>query len=341
MGLLESQLSGEAVYMKRALICGVGGQDGGYLAKLLLEKGYEVVGTSRDADATVFTNLEFLKIKEQVRIVSMRMDDYHSVEAVVSSIKPDEIYNLAGQSSVGLSFDHPVETMYGIVCGTMNLLETIRRTNSSIRMFNAGSGECFGETGQTPVTECSPFHPHSPYAVAKVVAHNLIKTYREAYGVFACTGILFNHESPLRPIRFVTQKIVSAAAEIAAGRDKKLKLGNLKVCRDWGWAEEYVEAMWQMLQQEIADDFIVATGKTVSLEYFVEKAFAHFNLDWKVHTEADPSQLRQSEARFVHANPEKAFKILKWRSTIGVDEVIDRLCENATRQNRLNVSINF
>lgn len=324
--------------MKRALICGVGGQDGGYLAKLLLEKGYEVVGTSRDADTTVFTNLEFLKIKERVRVVSMRMDDYHSVESVVGSIKPDEIYNLAGQSSVGLSFDHPVDTMHGIVCGTMNLLESIRMVDSSIRIFNAGSGECFGETGQTPVTECSPFHPRSPYAVAKVVAHNLIKTYRETYGVFACTGILFNHESPLRPTRFVTQKIVSAAAGIAVGRGKKLKLGNLKVYRDWGWAEEYVEAMWRMLQQEIAEDFIIATGTTVSLEYFVEKAFAHFNMDWKAHTEFDTAHLRQSDAQFVYANPEKALSRLGWRSAIGVDEVIYRLCENASRRSGKNVS---
>ncbi|WP_237247315.1 GDP-mannose 4,6-dehydratase [Sideroxyarcus emersonii] len=316
--------------MKRALICGVGGQDGAYLAKLLLAKGYEVVGTSRDADTTPFTNLERLGILEHVSTVSMRIDDYHSVQSIVSSTKPDEIYNLAGQSSVGLSFDHPVETMEGIVCGTMNLLESIRAVESSIRIFNAGSGECFGEAGQIPVTESSPFHPHSPYAVAKTAAHNLVKTYREAYGMFACTGILFNHESPLRSKRFVTKKIVCAAADIFAGQNTKLQLGNLDVYRDWGWAEEYVEAMWLMLQQEAADDYIIATGKTVSLEYFVEKAFAYFNLNWKDHTEIDAAHFRLSDAQYISANPEKANKQLMWRSTVGVEEVINRLCKDAS-----------
>ena len=312
--------------MKRALICGVGGQDGAYLARLLLEKGYEVIGTSRDAMATSFGNLTRLGIRERVRTVSMAINDFRSVLATIKNVAPDEIYNLAGQSSVGLSFDQPVETMESVAMGTLNLLEAIRFVESPIRFYSAGSSECFGDTGSVPATEDTPFRPRSPYAVAKVSAYGLVANYRESYGIYACTGILFNHESPLRPERFVTQKIVRSAARIAKGSKEKLHLGNLDVCRDWGWAPEYVEAMWLMLQQDRADDFVIATGKTVSLQYFVEKAFGYFGLNWRQHVEIDRTLLRPSDIQYGQADPSKAKRILDWHSTIDIDELVNRMC---------------
>ena len=296
--------------MSRALICGVGGQDGAYLANSLLEKDYEVIGTSRDAMAVSFGNLTRLGIQERVRTVSMALNDFRSVLSVIKRVNPDEIYNLAGQSSVGLSFEQPVETMESIAMGTLNLLEAIRFVESPIRFYSAGSSECFGNTDNTPATEETPFRPRSPYAVAKSSAHGLVANYREAYGLFACTGILFNHESPLRPERFVTQKIVRTAARIAKGSDEKLSLGNLDVHRDWGWAPEYVTAMWLMLQRKVAEDFVIATGRTVSLRYFVEKTFAHFGLDWHLHVKSDPSFLRPSDVRVGRANVTKAARSL-------------------------------
>ena len=313
--------------MKRALICGVGGQDGAYLAKLLLEKGYEVTGASRDAMATSFANLTHLGIRERVRTASMAINDFRSVLATIKNAAPDEIYNLAGQSSVGLSFDQPVETIESIAIGTLNLLEAIRFVERPIRFYSAGSSECFGDTGNEPATEQTPFHPRSPYAVAKVSAHGLVANYREAYGLFASTGILFNHESPLRPERFVTQKIVHAAARIAAGSNEKLHLGNLDIHRDWGWAPEYVEAMWLMLQQDRAEDFVIATGKTVSLQYFAERAFSYYGLDWQQHVESDTSLLRPSDIQYGRGNPAKAKQLLGWSSAVDIDGVVNKMCD--------------
>ena len=315
--------------MSKALICGIGGQDGAYLAKVLLGKGYEVIGTSRDAMATTFGNLARLGIRERVRTVSMAINDFRSVLSVVKSVEPDEIYNLAGQSSVGLSFDQPVETMESIAMGTLNLLEAIRFVGHPIRFYNAGSSECFGNTDNEPATEETPFQPRSPYAVAKVSAQGLVANYREAYGLFACTGILFNHESPLRPERFVTQKIVRTATRIARGSDEELRLGNLDVHRDWGWAPEYVTAMWLMLQQNMAEDFVIATGRTVSLQYFVEKAFAHYGLDWRQYVISDATFLRPSDIRFGRANAAKAARLLGWHHTLDVDGVVDEMCTAA------------
>lgn len=315
--------------MRCALICGIGGQDGTYLAKLLLEKGYKVVGTSRDAMATQFNNLTRLGIRERVQTVSMAINDFRSVLSVIKNIAPDEIYNLAGQSSVGLSFDQPVETMESIAMGTLNLLEAIRFVGHLIHFYSAGSSECFGDAGDVPATENTSFHPRSPYAVAKASAHGLVTNYREAYGIFACTGILFNHESPLRPERFVTQKIVRAAARIAKGSGEKLLLGNLDIHRDWGWAPEYVMAMWLLLQQNKAEDFIIATGRTVSLQYFVERAFAHFSLDWQRYVESDPSLLRPTDIRFGRANASKAARVLGWHNKTDVDGVVDKMCDAA------------
>ena len=315
---------------RRALICGVGGQDGAYLAKLLVGKGYEVVGTSRDATAADFLGLSMLGVASDVRVVTMGLNDFRSVLQTISRFAPDEVYNLAGQSSVGLSFEQPVETIESIALGTLNLLEAIRFVERPIRFYSAGSSECFGDTGSTPASETTPFRPRSPYAVAKACAHNLVANYREAYRMHACTGILFNHESPLRPERFVTQKIVRAACRIAHGSKERLRLGNLAIHRDWGSAPEYVEVMWLMMQQERAEDYVIATGKTVSLEHFANRAFAHFDLDWRDHIECDEQLLRPSDVQYGAADPTRAAQCLGWRARWDVDQVIDDLCQAAT-----------
>ena len=307
---------------RRALICGVTGQDGAYLARLLLDKGYEVIGSSRDATSANVGGLEALGIRAQVRLVSMAQNDFRSVLQTITRCAPDEVYSLAGQSSVGLSFEQPVEAIESVALGTLNLLEAIRFGERPVRFYNAGSSECFGDTGTTPASEATAFHPRSPYAVAKACAHNLVANYREAYRMHACTGILFNHESPLRPERFVTQKIVRAACRIAAGADEKLRLGNLDIYRDWGWAPEYVDAMWRMLQQDDPADLVIATGRSVSLEYFVSVAFAHFDLDWRQHVQQDRALLRPSDIKYGAANPALANKQLGWKATMDVDRVV-------------------
>jgi GDPmannose 4,6-dehydratase len=312
----------------KALICGVGGQDGAYLARFLLEKGYDVVGTSRDSTVASFGNLKKLGIFDQVETVSMAVNDFRSVLYTFKRHAPDEVYNLAGQSSVGLSFDQPVETMDSIAGATLNLLEAIRFVDRPIRFYNAGSSECFGDTGATSACEMTPFRPRSPYAVAKASAHWLVHNYREAYNLFACTGILFNHESPLRPSRFVTQKIVQAAARISQGSRKKLMLGNIDIQRDWGWAPDYVEAMWRMLATDYADDYVIATGRTVSLKYFTQSVFAYFGLDWREHVEVDNTLFRPTDIVQGRANPEKARKYLGWCHTVDVDGVVDNMCRN-------------
>ncbi|MFA7269027.1 MAG: GDP-mannose 4,6-dehydratase [Sterolibacterium sp.] len=318
----------------RALISGVSGQDGGYLARLLLEQGYEVIGTSRDAMMASFGTLERLGIRDRVTTVSMAINDFRSVLNTLEHHEPDEIYNLAGQSSVGLSFDQPVETMESIAGGTLNLLEAIRCVDRPIRLYNAGSGECYGDT-QEEADEETPFRPRSPYAVAKASAHWLVRNYREAYNLYACSGILFNHESPQRPARFVTKKIVTSACQIAAGSGQKLQLGNIHIQRDWGWAPDYVEAMWRMLRMEKPDDFIIATGRTVSLEYFISKVFENFSLDWKEHVITDRNLFRPSDIPCSRADPSKARRVLGWSHQADIDEVIRRMCHavrlNATK----------
>lgn len=317
---------------KTALICGVGGQDGAFLARWLLGQGYRVVGTSRDASASAPTNLQRLGIESRVRLVSMAINDFRSVIQTVKQAAPDEIYNLAGQTSVGLSFEQPVEALESITLGTVNLLEAIRFEQRPIRFYSAGSSECFGDTRGVPASETTPFHPRSPYAVAKACAHHLVANYREAYGLFACTGILFNHESELRPERFVTQKIIKAAARIAHGSPETLKLGNLRVWRDWGLASEYVEMMWRMLQHRQPMDFVIATGRSESLEYFAERAFAHFGLDWRAHVTSDASLLRPSDIERGAADASLAQRELGWRPRADVDDVIRVMCEAASNE---------
>jgi GDPmannose 4,6-dehydratase len=314
---------------KKALICGISGQDGSLLAQLLLDKGYSVVGTSRDAELSSFSKLASLGIEGKVKTCSMALTDFRSVLQVIADNAPDEVYNLAGQSSVGLSFAQPVETLESIAFGTLNLLEVLRHLGRDIRLYNASSSECFGETSpDAPATETSPFAPRSPYGVAKATAHWEVANYREAYGLFAVSGILFNHESPLRPDRFVTRKVVRAACRIAAGSDETLKLGALNVVRDWGWAEEYVDAMWRMLQLDQPTDFVIASGRSHSLEQFVERAFEHLGLDWRDHVTTDPGLLRATEIRSSYGDPSKAARLLKWRATTTFDDMLRRLVES-------------
>jgi GDPmannose 4,6-dehydratase len=308
------------------MICGISGQDGAYLAQFLLQQGYEVFGTSRDAQMTRFGNLRALGIREQVETLSMAPIDFRSVLQAVSRVEPDEIYNLAGQSSVGLSFEQPVETLESISVGSLNLLESIRFLGRDTRLYNAGSSECFGNAADAPCDEDTPFRPRSPYAVAKAAAHWQVANYREAYGLFACSGVLFNHESPLRPERFVTRKVVSAAARIAAGSDEWLTMGDLDIERDWGWAPEYVVAMWKMLQQEQPADYVIATGRTYSLKQFVEQAFAHFGLDWRDHVLSNHELFRPSELRRGEANPGRAESQLGWKASYAMPDVVRMMC---------------
>lgn len=312
---------------KKALIIGISGQDGAYLAKHLLAKGYEVTGSSRDVMASSFNNLNALGIRDKLKLISVSINDFRSVFNAIQTFNPDEIYNLAGQTSVGLSFDQPVEAIESIAIGTLNILEVIRLLNKPVRFYNAGSSECFGDTGSLPANETTPFAPRSPYAVAKSTAKWLTNSYRESYGLYACTGILFNHESPLRPERFVTQKIIAGAAKIKAGQLNILQLGNLDISRDWGWAPEYVEAMWLMMQQDKPDDFVIGTGRMESLKYFAAQAFEYFGLDWNDHVKIEPSFFRPNEILCSVSNPEKAIKVLNWSRPTDVDGVIQRMCE--------------
>jgi GDPmannose 4,6-dehydratase len=313
---------------KTALICGVSGQDGSYLAQLLLSKGYTVFGTSRDVQGSSFANHTKLGIKDQIQCLSMVPEDFRSVLVALRKSNPDEIYYLAGQSSVGLSFEQPAETIQSITLGTLNVLEGCRMIDKPIKLYHAGSGECFGDTQGIPASESTPFHPMSPYAVAKTSAYWLVNNYRDAYGLFACTGILFNHESSLRPERFVTQKIVRAVKRIAGGSAEKLKLGRLDIARDWGWAPEYVQAMWLMLQQDRPQDFVIATGKTITLEQFVEAAFKQANLNWKDHVVQDPALFRPTDLDIGSADCSKARKELGWQASTQGIQVVEKMYQS-------------
>lgn len=272
-----------------------------------------------------FQNLVRLGIRDRVKLESMALNDFRSVLQVLKKIEPDEIYNLAGQSSVGLSFELPVETLESISVGTLNLLEAIRFTEAPIKLYNAGSSECFGDIGDRPADEDTPFRPRSPYAVAKAAAFWEVANYREAYGLFACSGILFNHESPLRPQRFVTQKIIAAACRIAQGSTKKLHLGNISIQRDWGWAPEYVEAMYSMLQQPDPDDYAIATGESYRLEEFVARAFECVGLDWRQYVVADASLLRPTDLAISRGNPSKAKEKLGWRAKYKMPDIVQMM----------------
>lgn len=311
--------------MKRALICGVSGQDGAYLAQLLLARGYEVWGTSRDAQVANFSNLKALGISERVSVLSMAQTDFRSVLNSLAQSEPDEIYFLSGQSSVGLSFDQPAETIESMALGMLNLLEAARFVGKPVRIYHASSSESFGDVGQQRANENTPFRPRSPYGVAKASAHWLVTNYREAYGLFSCNGILFNHESPLRPARFVTRKIVSTACRIKAGSEERLRLGRLDIARDWGWAPDYVDAMWRMLQVDVPGDYVIATGHSHTLEQFVQEVFLRVDLDWREFVDTDPTLFRPSEIAHSAGDPAKAKADLGWTSQTSFSELIERL----------------
>ncbi len=313
--------------MKKALICGVSGQDGAYLAQLLLDKGYIVCGTSRDAQISSFPNLVRLGIRDRLKLESVALNDFRSVLQALVKIQPDEVYNLAGQTSVGLSFEQPVETLESISIGTLNLLEAIRFLNKPIKFYNAGSSECFGDSSDKPADETTPFRPRSPYAVAKAAAFWQVANYREAYGLFACSGILYNHDSPLRPERFVTQKIVSSACRIAQGSPEQLYLGNISIQRDWGWAADYVEAMYLMLQQQQPDDYVIATGESYSLEDFIAAAFNCVGLDWREYVVSDASLFRPTDIAVGRANPAKAKEKLGWQAKHKLKDVVQMMMQ--------------
>jgi GDPmannose 4,6-dehydratase len=297
---------------RSALITGISGQDGAYLAALLLNEGYAVTGTSRDAQITSFRNLQRLGIEQKVGLESVALNDFRSVLQVLTKVEPDEIYHLAGQSSVALSFEQPVETQESIAGATLNLLEAVRFVKRPIRIYNASSSECFGNLAGVAATETTPFRPRSPYGVAKAAAFWLVANYREAYGLFACSGILFNHESPLRPERFVTKKIANSVARIQRGEQKKLTLGNLDIWRDWGWSPEYVQAMHSMLALDRPEDFVIATGESHQLSDFVK-------------VEIDQSLFRPSEIQFGKGDPSRAQKILGWQPRSRMKEVAEML----------------
>ena len=319
---------------KRALICGISGQDGTYLAKLLLERGYEVWGSSRDAEQTPFHNARQLGIYDSLHLLSLNLRDVGSTIGTLQRIRPQQIYNLTGQSSVGLSFEQPVETVESIALGTLNLLESIRLTDRDIRLYSAGSTECFGDTGEEIANEASRFNPRSPYAVAKASAYWAVANYRDAYHLFACTGILSNHDSPLRPARFVTRKIVHAAASIAEGNETVLPLGNLEIERDWGWAPEYVEAIACILEQPVPDDYIIATGQSHTLTEFVATAFELIGKDWREYVVADEHLMRPTDILKNKVDPSKAELRLGWKARNGMHDVIRMMLEAERKDGR-------
>lgn len=305
---------------KTALIFGVTGQDGCYLSDFLLKKNYQVIGTTR--------NISKISLEKQslLNLVDLRVINpinFNSVNNLIKDVRPDEIYNLCGQSSVNLSFSKPLKSVNSILNVTINILESIKNDNR-IKVYNAGSSECFGNCTH-PADETTPMSPLSPYATAKAASRFLVKNYRDSYGMFCVTGILFNHESKLRESNFVSKKICIAASNISKGLEKYLLIGNIDVTRDWGWAPEYVEAMWLMMQAENPEDFIIATGHTVSLRYFIEKVFSKYNLDWEKYVRFDKSFCRPNDILNSFANPSRAHNILKWKAKTNIDELIDKI----------------
>jgi len=306
---------------KKALIIGISGQDGTYLTQLLVDKGYEVHGTSRDHELASFPGLTRLGLRDKVTFHSLALSDFRSVMSVVQKVRPQELYNLAGQTSVGLSFSYPVETFESISVGTLNILECLRMLDLDVRLYNAGSSEVFGNTPHG-ADESTPFQPRSPYATAKAAAHFTVANYREAYKLYCATGVLFNHESPLRPARFVTKKIVSAAVRIKNGSAEMLQLGRTDIKRDWGWAPDYVEAMWLMLQQDKPQDYVIATGVCTSLQDYVVQVFEALDLKWSNYVVFDEELRRPSDIDMSYGHAARAQKELNWKARMLLPEII-------------------
>jgi GDPmannose 4,6-dehydratase len=311
--------------MKRALITGVTGQDGSYLAELLLEKGYQVYGLVRRASTENFERIEHLR--ERLQLVQGDLLDQTSLLEALEESRPDEVYNLAAQSFVPTSWNQPVLTGEFTALGVTRLLEAVRRFAPKIRFYQASSSEMYGKVRETPQSETTPFYPRSPYGVAKVYGHWITVNYRESYSLFACSGILFNHESPRRGLEFVTRKISDGVARIKLGLAKELRLGNLEAKRDWGFAGDYVRAMWLMLQHEKPDDYVVGTGETHSVKEFVATAFACADLDWQKYVVVDQRFFRPAEVELLCADPAKARQILRWEPEVPFDELARMMVE--------------
>jgi GDPmannose 4,6-dehydratase len=306
--------------MKKAFITGITGQDGSYLAELLLDKGYDVWGMVRRSSTPNRSNIDHLR--DQMRLVYGDMTDGCGLARLISEAQPDEVYNLAAQSHVRISFDQPVYSVEVGAIGTLMLLEAIRSSGLPIRFYQASSSEMFGRVAEVPQTEKTPFHPRSPYACGKVYSYWQTVNYREAYGIFTCNGILFNHESPRRGEAFVTRKITLGAARIKLGLQDELTLGNLDAMRDWGFAGDYVEAMWRMLQQDRPDDYVIATGECHSVREFLEEAFGYLSLDWQRYVVTNPYYLRPSEVDLLQGDASKSKRVLGWTPKTGFRELV-------------------
>ena len=312
---------------KRALITGITGQDGSYLAELLLEKGYEVHGIIRRSSSFNTQRIDHIlrdahDPKSHLFLVHGDLSDSSALNTILRKVEPHEIYNLGAQSHVRVSFDTPEYTTDVTALGTIRILEAIREVGITPKFYQASSSEMFGKVGETPQSETTPFHPRSPYACAKVFAYYATVNYREAYNLFACNGILFNHESERRGETFVTRKITRAATRIKLGLQDKLFLGNLDAKRDWGYAKDYVEAMWLMMQAESSDDYVIATGETHSVHEFVEETFSYLDLDWKEYVEIDPWYYRPSEVDLLLGDSSKARRELGWEPKVGFKDLV-------------------
>ena len=306
--------------MPRALITGVTGQDGSYLAELLLSKGYEVVGVVRRTSHHSYERIEHLL--ERIEVVAADLLDQHSLTVVLQDTRPDEVYNLAAQSYVPTSWTQPVLTGEFTALGVTRILEAIRLVHPGAKFYQASSSEMFGRVTETPQRETTPFYPRSPYGVAKVYGHWITVNYRESYNLYAVSGILFNHESPRRGIEFVTRKVTDGVARIKLGLAKEIPLGNLEARRDWGYAGDYVEAMWRMLQPPTPQDYVVGTGETHSVRDLVETAFGHVGLDWRKYVKSDPRYMRPAEVDLLQADPTKAERELGWTPTVKFPELV-------------------
>ncbi|PYN53398.1 MAG: GDP-mannose 4,6-dehydratase [Candidatus Rokuibacteriota bacterium] len=316
---------------RRALITGITGQDGSYLAELLLEKGYQVFGMLRRTSTETSERIEHLRGRLELREGDLH--DQASLMALLEEIRPDEVYNLAAQSFVPTSFHQPILTGEVTALGVTRLLEAVRRVNDKIRFYQASTSEMFGKVRASPQNELTPFYPRSPYGVAKVYGHYITVNYRESYGIFACSGILFNHESPRRGKLFVTRKISHGIAQIRAGLATELRLGNLDACRDWGFAGDYVEAMWLMLQQPKPDDYVVATGETHSVREFCQLAFARAGLDWERRVIVDPALVRPADVDLLVGDASKARRALGWRSKTSFRGLVEMMVDADLERN--------
>lgn len=305
---------------RRALITGITGQDGSYLAEWLLDQGYEVHGVVRRASTENFERIQH--IRDRITLHQADLLDQLSLISVIQKVDPHEVYNLAAMSFVPTSWVQPVLTGEFTALGVTRVLEAIRLVNPKIRFYQASSSEMFGKVKESPQREDTPFHPRSPYGVAKVYGHWITVNYRESYGMFCCSGILFNHESPRRGKEFVTRKVTWNAARIKRGLQEKLRLGNLQARRDWGYAGDYVRAMWMMLQQDEPDDYVVATGETHTVQELVEIAFDYLGLDWRKHVEVDPELFRPAEVDVLCGDASKARRVLGWEPTVSFEELV-------------------